>query len=180
MDKPMPNLMFRGMSWMFRLRDLVSPRDQILDEAEIRPGARVLDYGCGPGAYLGGLVERVGPAGKVYALDIHPLAVQRVEEMARRRQLANVETICSNCQTGLPDDSLDAVLLYDILHGLSEPDAVLAELHRVLKPGGMLSVLDPHMGERDILSRAASGRTFELASKGEHTYRFVKRAHAAA
>jgi ubiquinone/menaquinone biosynthesis C-methylase UbiE len=72
----------------------------------------------------------------VYALDLHPLAVERVRTLARKQQLGNVETIQSDCATGLPDGSVDVVLLYDIFHMLSEPDAILGELHRVLPNPG--------------------------------------------
>ncbi|MBN1583086.1 MAG: class I SAM-dependent methyltransferase [Anaerolineae bacterium] len=163
------------MSLMFSIRDFLSPRDSILQEAGIQPGFRVLDYGCGPGAYVPGAAERVGESGTVYALDLHPLAVQRVQALARSRRLGNVETICSDCETGLPDGSVDVVLLYDIFHMLSEPDAVLAELHRILKVGGALSVLDPHISQEQVVSGITCKQLFELDKKGDRTYRFVKR-----
>ena len=50
------------------------------------------------------------------------------------------ETILSDCETGSPDDSLDVVILYDTLHDLNNPNGMLAELHRVPKPNGVLSV----------------------------------------
>ena len=173
MDRPMPGLMFTGMSFLFRIRDLIFPPEGTLAEAGIQPGHRELDYGCGPGAYVPDVAEQVGPTGRVYALDIHPLAVARVQALAKRRGLDNVETICSDCQTGLSDDSLDVVLLYDIYHMLSEQDAVLAELRRVLKPGGTLSLQDPHMQEEDILARVVQSGSFRLAHKGLKTYSFV-------
>jgi ubiquinone/menaquinone biosynthesis C-methylase UbiE len=110
----------------------------------------------------------------VYALDLHPLAIERVQALARRRNLDNVETIQSDCATGLPDGSVDVVLLYDIFHGLSEPEAVLAELRRVLKAEGTLSVHDPHMREKDLVGGVTESQRFALAGKGEKTYRFAK------
>jgi ubiquinone/menaquinone biosynthesis C-methylase UbiE len=171
----MPDFAFNLMSFFFRVRDLVSPRESVLEEAGIRPGFRVLDYGCGPGAYISDAANSVGQSGQVYALDLHPLAVRRVQRIARKRRLANVETIQSDCHTGLPDDSLDIVLLYDIFHMLSEPETVLTELHRVLVPGGTLSVLDPHISEDEIVSGITGRGLFRLAGKGEKTYRFAKR-----
>ena len=173
MDRPMPGLMFTGMSLMFKIRDLIFPPGETLAEAGLQSGDYVLDYGCGPGAYVPEAAQQVGPTGRVYALDIHPLAVARVQALAKRKGLGNVETICSDCQTGLPDNSLDVVLLYDIYHMLSEQDAVLAELRRVLKPGGTLSLQDPHMQEEDILAQVAQSGYFELAHKGLKTYSFV-------
>jgi ubiquinone/menaquinone biosynthesis C-methylase UbiE len=121
------------------------------------------------------VAERVGAAGHVYALDLHPLAIERVRALAHRRQLDNVETIQSDCRTGLPDSSVDVVLLYDVFHMLGEPDAVLTELHRVLEKNGTLSLHDPHMREEDLVSRITQGQRFALAQKGERTYRFAKR-----
>ena len=174
MDKPTPNFAFNMMSYLFKLRDLVSPREEILKKVDIQPGFRVLDYGCGPGGYVGGTAKLVGKSGKVYALDLHPLAVQRVQDIARKRQLANVETIHSDCRTGLPDNSVDVVLLYDVFHDLSNPQAILAELHRVLKRNGTLSFSDHHMDEDAIISEVTSGQLFRLARKDERTYSFSK------
>ncbi len=125
MNKPMPKIAFAMMSAMFKVRDLLFPRREFLEEAGLAYGFRVLDYGCGPGAYTAGVSEMVGEAGKVYALDVHPLAIRSVQKIAEKQRLTNVETIHSDCDTGLPDGSLDVVLLYDIFHMLSEPQAIL-------------------------------------------------------
>lgn len=174
MDRPMPNFAFNMMSSMLKLRDLLSPRDAVLREAGIKPGSRVLDYGCGPGGYVAGTAELVGKLGKVYALDIHPLAIQCVQNIVSKKQLTNVETIHSDCKTGLPDGSVDIVLLYDIFHMLSDPQAILAELHRILKKDGTLSFSDHHMNENEILSGVTNSQLFRLTSKGNRTYSFSK------
>ena len=169
----MPDLAFKGMSFMFKFRDWLFSRAAVLQEAGIRPGDCVLDYGCGPGSYVPYLAAEVGAEGKVYALDIHPLAVRRVQNLAARRGLDNVETIQSDCQTGLPDGSVDVVVLYDILHMLSERDIILAELCRVLKPGGILSIEDPHMSQSEIVYRVTDKGLFRLTHKGARTYCFA-------
>lgn len=172
MDRPQPNLDFKLMSFCFKFRDFFLPRMHILKEVGIKRGFYVLDYGCGPGSYIGPLAELVGQTGKIYALDIHLLAIQRVQSIASKRQLKNVETICSDCQTGLPDNSVDAVLLYDTLHALSEPDRVLEELHRVLKPNGILSVSDHHIKESELVSKVVRRGLFRLSRKAKRTYCF--------
>ncbi|MDY6851638.1 MAG: class I SAM-dependent methyltransferase, partial [Thermodesulfobacteriota bacterium] len=116
MEKPGSGFHFKLMSFGFKLRDLFSPRKDVLKEVGIRPGRRLLDYGCGPGSYIPPAAELVGASGKVYALDINPLAVRRVQKIASAKGLANVEAVCSDRRTGLPDSSLDAVLLYDTFH----------------------------------------------------------------
>ncbi len=175
MDKVESNLGFRFMAFSYKFRDLRLPRMNILKEVGVKPGFHVLDYGCGPGSYIIPLAELVGESGKVYALDIHPLAIRKVQDIASKKQLSNVETILSDCQTGLPDNSLDVVLLYDIFHHLSDPDGVLKELHRVLKPAGILSFGDHHMEESEIVSKVTNSGLFKLSRKGEITYTFLKK-----
>lgn len=175
MDKPMGNFSFRLMSLMFKIRDLLIPRTNILKEVEIKPGFHLLDYGCGPASYSIIASEMVGSTGKVYALDIHPLAVQSVKYIAVKKRLKNIETICSNGATGLPEGSMDVVLLYDTFHHLSNPDVILKELHRVLKPDGVLSFSDHHMKETEIVSGVTQSRLFKLSGKGKRTYSFIKK-----
>jgi ubiquinone/menaquinone biosynthesis C-methylase UbiE len=175
MDKAESNLGFRLMAFSYKFRDLRLPRLNILEEVGIKPGFQVLDYGCGPGSYIIPLAQLVGKSGKIYALDIHPLAIKKVQDIASKKQLANVETILSDCQTGLPDNSLDVVLLYDIFHHLSDPDGVLKELHRVLKPDGILSFSDHHMKENEIVSGVTNSQLFTLLRKGQRTYTFLKK-----
>jgi ubiquinone/menaquinone biosynthesis C-methylase UbiE len=174
MGKLQSNLDFRLMSLVFRLRDLRLPRMEILKEVGIQTGSRVLDFGCGPGSYVPAVSEMVGPSGKVYALDIHPLAVQGVQRAVSRRGLSNVETILSDCRTGLPDESVDVALLYDMCHDAAEPEAVLKELHRVLKPDGILSFNDHHMKDEEIMARIGAGALFRLVSKGRMINKFSK------
>jgi len=162
------------MSLIFKFRDFFKPRKDVLREVDIGPGSRILDYGCGPGSYTIIAAELVGTTGKVYALDIHPLAVRRVQNAASKEGLTNVETIRSDCATGLENSSMDVVLLYDSFHALSNPDAVLEELHRVLKSNGILSFSDHHMKENEIVSRVTNRGLFDLSAKGEITYTFSK------
>ena len=132
--------------------DLFIPRKGILAEVGIRPGFSVLDYGCGSGSYITAAAELVGGSGKIYALDIHPLAIEHARRIASRNHLTNVEVIQSDCATGLSDDSVDVALLCDMFHKLSDPDSVLEELRRVLKPDEVLSFSDRHLKEGEIVS----------------------------
>jgi len=173
-SNPKSNIDFRLMSWTYKLRDFFSPRTNILAEAGIKPGFNVLDYGCGPGGYIKGAAELVGESGKIYALDIHPLAIEMVRKTTRKAGLSNVETILSDCATGLPDESIDLVLLYDVFHDLGDPNKILKELHRVLKPKKIISFSDHHLKENEIKTQLESNGLFKLLRKGEKTYSFVK------
>lgn len=169
-----PNFHFKLMSLTYRFRDFFQPRTKILEEAGIQPGSHVLDYGCGPGSYVAPLVELVGPSGKIYALDTHPLAIRMVKKLAARKKFATVTTIHSSCQTALPDQSIDVALLYDVFHDLGQPGMVLRELHRVLKPGGILSFSDHHLREQEIVSGVTKEGFFRIAKKGQKTYSFQR------
>ena len=70
-------------------------------------------------------------------MDINPATIEMVKELAAKKQLSNVEVILSDRDTGLLNESVDMVLVYDVFHDLKNRDAVLEELHRVLKPEGV-------------------------------------------
>ena len=170
----MSDIGFRFMSLGFKFRDYIKPRKSVLEEADIKQGFHVLDFGCGPGSYIAPLAELVGKSGKIYALDIHPLAIQKVQKLASKKRLDNVQTILSDCKTGLPSDSIDLILLYDVFHGLNNANIILTELHRVLKPKSILSFNDHHMKEEEIISQISSGGLFKLSAKGKNNYSFFK------
>jgi ubiquinone/menaquinone biosynthesis C-methylase UbiE len=81
-DEPMSRSHFLFMSLMFKIRDLFTKPVRFLEEAKLAPGARVLDYGCGPGSYSITAAELVGSDGSVLALDIYSGAVETVQRKA--------------------------------------------------------------------------------------------------
>ena len=174
MSKPMGALAFNMMSFVFTFRDLLLPPESILGEVGIEPGFRVLDYGCGPGSHSIAAARLAGQSGRVYAVDFNPLALQRVQAKAAREGLSNIETIHTDCATGLEDGSVDVVLLYDTFHVLSDPDRVLEELHQTLKPDSILSFSDHHMKEGDFLAQVTGNCRFVLLRKDKQTYSFLR------
>jgi len=174
MSKAKSNIDFKLMSLTYKFRDFFAPRKNILAEAEIESGFHVLDYGCGPGGYIKAAAEMVGQSGRIYALDIHPLALQMVQKIASKSGFSNVETILSDCDTGLPDSSVDVILLYDVFHGLEDPNKIMKELHRVLKPKSLLSFSDHHLKDEEITSKVGNSGLFRLLKKGKKTYSFLR------
>ena len=168
------NLDFEFMCFWYKLRDFFSPPLNILKEANIGPGYNILDFGCGPGSYSIAASRLVGKKGKIYALDIHPLAAKKVKRAAMKEGLHNVEAIQSDCKTGLPDGSMDIILLYDVYHDLYNKLPVLEELHRVLKPEGFLSFNDHHMKREYILLELIKKGLFKLGKENKKTYNFLK------
>ena len=174
MDKPMSDIHFKFMSFGFKFRDLLLPPKNKLIEVGIKPGFHILDYGCGPGGYSIAAAQLVGTSGKVYALDIHPLGIKRVQDIASKKGVTNIEPICSDCATGLEDGDIDVVLLYDTFHEVTDPDGVLKELHRILKPNSILSFSDHHMKENEIVSEITKKSLFKLSRKEKRSYIFLK------
>lgn len=170
----MPDIWFKLMALEFKIRDTLKPRKNIVAEVGIEQGFKVLDFGCGPGGYVLSVSALIGETGRLYALDVLPIAVDMVKNLIKKNNLKNVETILSNCNTGLPNGSLDVVLLYDAFHDLENQEAVLQEIHRVLKPNGKLSFSDHHMKEANITSAITCQGMFKLLKKEEYTYSFAR------
>jgi ubiquinone/menaquinone biosynthesis C-methylase UbiE len=147
---------FRLMTLAFKLRDLLQNPRKSLAKAQLRKGMSVVDYGCGPGSFTIPAAEIVGQEGKVFAVDIHPLAIRNVEEKARRRGLQNVEAILvQGYDTGIGESSIDRVLLIDTIHAIDDPDALFREIHRMLKPDGVLFMEKGHMAmpkQKEVLT----------------------------
>lgn len=169
------DLSFRMMSLEFRLRDLFRPPERILQEAGIREGLTVLDFGCGPGGFSLAAARMVGPRGRVYAVDHHPLAVRSVRIAAGRRGLDNIRPVLGTDLAGLPEESVDLGLVYDVLHDLPEPGPVLSGLHRILKPGGVLSVSDHHLRTETLVSSITGAGLFLFAGGTRRTFQFHKK-----
>ncbi|TFF86183.1 MAG: class I SAM-dependent methyltransferase [Promethearchaeota archaeon] len=163
------------MSFFFKIRDLFSSPTNKLEEAGIKEGMVILDYGCGPGSYSIMAARLVGQSGKVHSLDIQPLAIKKVENRAKKNNLQNIETILSNCKTELPDKSIDTVLFYDTMHSINELDCVLKEFHRILKSSGLLFVDDHHFDQQEIISKVDQNDLFIFNEKHNKTYEFKKK-----
>jgi ubiquinone/menaquinone biosynthesis C-methylase UbiE len=144
-----------------RLREVLAPM----------PGERILEVGPGTGYYSLDAAEWVAPSGTVDILDIQQDMLDHTMGRAGERQIENITPTLGDA-TKLPyeDDSLDGAFLVTVLGEVSDQDAALRELARVLKPGGRLVVGellgDPHyVTLRSMRLRAAgAGLIFERRS----------------
>ncbi len=144
--KPMPDAGFKCMMWFYKLIDLFWNPRRRLKGIPLKEGIVVADYGCGPGRYTLPVAKLVGPKGKVFAVDIHPLAVRTVKEKATRESRTNIETILiDSYDTGIQSSSVDLVLLLDTLHLIGDCGALFQEIYRILKQDGILFMDPGHM-----------------------------------
>lgn len=164
-DKPKSDIDFKMMSLFFRIRDVFMNPRKLLEKVDIKERQIVLDFGCGSGSYVIPTARMVGENGRVYALDIHPMAIRAVEKKANKEGLTNIRTILSDRDTGLPDESIDVVLLYDTIQSITNKEALLKELHRVTKPNGLLSILVEHIKVEDVVEIAEKDGLFSLRDR---------------
>ena len=174
-EKPASDINFRFMAFGYVFRDLWHGNLRAkLEKLGIGEGQTVLDFGCGPGSYTIPAAQIVGEGGKVYALDIHPLAIKAVEKKSGKKKLTNITTILSDGDTGLPDESMDVILLYDTIHIIKDKRALLEELHRVLKSDGFLSVTDHHLQANEMLEIVEGSGLFSLKEQDKGLLNFKK------
>ncbi|MHA1732635.1 MAG: class I SAM-dependent methyltransferase [Promethearchaeota archaeon] len=160
--KPKSNLDFRMMCFFKGLSYKFNKPRVPLEELGISNGQSVLDFGCGPGYHAVAAAKMVGPKGRVYAVDRHPLSGRKTLKLAGKAGVGNVVPITASRDTGLDVGSVDVVLLYDVIHQLGDPGPVLEELHRVLKPGGRLSVQVHHVDPVKVVAEVEATGLFRL------------------
>ncbi len=171
-QKPMSNTMFKMISLTAAVFYKVMNLSSRLQKSGVRAGQTLLDFGCGSGHFTIAAARMVGDNGKVYALDVHPLAIEAVKRKAAEEGLSNVRTILSDRDTGLPDESVDVVLLYRTFYLVNDKQGLLDELHRVLKPDCVLSVVGG--GVAGCLEVIGKDDRFVLAERGRRLLNFRK------
>lgn len=121
--------------------------EQVLENLEITDGMRVADLGCGRlGYFVLPLANLVGPKGTVFAVDIIKEILKSVETRAKLSGILNVKTVWSDIEkvgaTAIASESLDIVLISNLLFQVKEHENVIKEASRLLKSGGQLLVID--------------------------------------
>ena len=123
-------------------RDEWQQPDRIMDVLEIADGAKVADIGAGGGWFTVRLAHRVGPNGKVFAVDIQQPMIDAINRRVQREGLLNVQTIL-----GKPDDptlpaGMQAVLIVDAYPQIRNPVALLKNIVKSLAPNGRVGIVD--------------------------------------
>ncbi len=149
-------------------RDPWQEPERVLDLLAVGAGAAVADLGAGSGYFAERLAARVGPTGRVVAIDIDEEALAMLRTRFPRPRFPQVDLRrATPTDPQLEPGSLDAVLLVDTYHELTEPAAVLTAIRRALRPGGRLVIVDRGAAE------------YRPAAHAIPEARVVEQAHAA-
>jgi arsenite methyltransferase len=126
---------------MYRTRDVLRRRQLVRDALRCAPGQRVIDVGCGPGFYAAELLDLVGPQGWIVGIDT---SAPMLAAAARRCEGRGRADFHEAPATALPVESgtFDRALSVQVMEYVDDVPAALAEIHRVLRPGGRAVVWD--------------------------------------
>ena len=164
--------------------------EAVFHQLDLKPGDTFLDLGCGPGDYALEAAGRVGPAGRIYALDKSALMVHRLQGIAQVQGLSNIVVFLADLTGDLPigDGCIDRCLICTVLHIFGQvgiDQVAFGEIRRVLKPDGRLAVIElkredqpfgPPLERRlasDVVAAAVSRCGFERFSFVEFEYTYL-------
>jgi len=142
---------------LFILHSIYSPAGRrVLEQAGIRPGMRIADFGCGVGLTTRMLSEMTGRHGRVVGIDVHADQLEEARRICGNTGLSNASFLHADaCDTKLPDDTFDLVYCRFLLLHLPNPQDCLREMRRVLKPGGILVVEDGDLATAESMPATA-------------------------
>jgi ubiquinone/menaquinone biosynthesis C-methylase UbiE len=130
----------------------------VIELANVKPGDRVLDVGCGTGSLSLTAQSYAGPSGKVYGIDAAPEMIEVAKKKASRSGLGVVFEVGLIEKLAFPDATFDVVISRLAMHHL--PDDLkrrgLAEILRVLKPGGKFLIADFNPPSNPVLNHIAT------------------------
>jgi SAM-dependent methyltransferase len=161
----------RSLERRGRSEDEVAARAAYLDLLGIAPGERVLEVGCGSGVVLRDMARKVAPSGVAVGLDLSLALLEVARRLAERERLGSLVDLCEGDARWLPfgDGEFDAVLAVTTLVHLPDAERAVAELVRVVRPGGRVGVFDRD-NDSYIISHPDRDLTRRIVAAGsEHT-----------
>ena len=124
---------------------------KLLDTLKLRPGEVVADVGAGSGYLTFRIAERVGPTGKVLAVDIQPEMLALIRQRMKQRGVTNVEPVLGTVSDPkLPAAAVDTILMVDVYHEFSHPYEMTEAMVKSLKPGGRLVFVEYRLEDESV------------------------------
>jgi demethylmenaquinone methyltransferase/2-methoxy-6-polyprenyl-1,4-benzoquinol methylase len=126
---------------------------KIIQGAAIHPSEDVLEVGCGTGFFTVPIARFLGDKGSLTSIDILPKSIEKVSKKIQDAKLRNVRVFKDDAlNIQLDSESMDVIILFGVIPSPVLPlNKLLAEMHRVLKPGGKMSVWPPIMVHKSII-----------------------------
>ncbi len=166
----------------------------VIGQMELQSGMRVADLGAGVGLLSIAAAKAVGDAGKVYAVEVQKNLIERLKNQTREARVHNVEALWGDIErvqgTHLKDMAVDAVIASNVLFQVTDKNGFVAEVTRILKPGGKVLLVDwresyrgmgPHIEqvvtevEAKNLFEKAGFRLVKKIDAGQHHYGIIFR-----
>ncbi len=124
-------------------REVYTKRLEVVDLCNLNAGTAIADVGAGTGMYSRLFAKKVGPQGRVYAVDISEKFVDHVEASSREQKLTNVVgVVCRPDSCDLPANAVDTVFICDTYHHFEFPEKTMKSIYEALRPGGRLFLID--------------------------------------
>lgn len=125
---------------------MLSQPDKNINQLHVDPGMIVADLGAGTGHYSILLAERVGPSGKVYAVDIQKDLLTKLQSEAKAKGIENITLVWGDLDevngTTLKESSVDRVVVANTFFQIEDKDSFMKEVHRILKTKGLLLLVE--------------------------------------
>jgi ubiquinone/menaquinone biosynthesis C-methylase UbiE len=142
----------QAADWLDRPeREKEEGSSKLLAALKFTPGMVVADVGAGSGYYTFPIAEKVGPKGKVLAVDIQPEMLDLIKKRSAARKLTNVVPILGTVtDPKLPAGEVDLILLVDVYHEFDHPYEMTEAMVKSLKPGGRMVFVEFRMEDEKV------------------------------
>lgn len=160
-------------------REVYAARERVLDILDIKPGMSVADIGAGTGFYSRLFASAVGEQGWVYSVDISPRFLEHINRQSQAEKVGNLTSVLGTDRSvRLPPESIEIAFICDTYHHFEHPRSTLASIHRALKPGGRLVVIDfdriPGKSREFVLGHVRAGKEVFRKEIADAGFRFVE------
>ncbi len=166
-------------------RDKWQHPEQVIQVLEIQPGQHIADLGSGSGYFTFRFADAVGPAGKVYAVDVDQEMNKYLEKQAGKRGCQNIEVVLAQHHDPLiPKDGVDLIFTCNTYHHIKDRVAYFSNIRKYLRPGGRVAIIDfsgkgwfqkifPHFTASAVIKKEMESAGYHL----QHEFDFLPRQH---
>ncbi len=124
-------------------REIYKFRNEIVNAIGLGPGMNIADVGAGTGFFSRMFAPKIAPGGTVYAVDIAANFIDHIKELSEKEHINNIQaSVCSDRSIDLPANSIEVAFICDVYHHFEFPYDSMASIHKALRPGGRVVIVD--------------------------------------